>query len=184
MSGLAGFGKIFSRRSSEENRNDSFTLKARQIHKKRFTEHRYISKDASHGTQRHQDPYPSPCSSGEQRFSEGSIPLSLWDLKDLLALSLTWNEMNGSLPVEVGNMKALSEINLSGNRFSGNFPSALGNLDILQGLALRNNSFEGQIPESISKMISLEDLDLSNNNLSGSLPRSLTTLLHLTYFDV
>ncbi|KAJ4833674.1 hypothetical protein Tsubulata_045248, partial [Turnera subulata] len=107
--------------------------------------------------------------------------MSLWGLKDLLSLMLSFNSFNGSLPLQVGQMVALTQLDLSGNQFFGNIPSTLGQLKDLSTLFLWNNGFQGAIPESLGNLKGLEMLDLSSNNLSGNIPKSLEELKSLDY---
>ncbi|XP_042012424.1 receptor kinase-like protein Xa21 [Salvia splendens] len=113
-----------------------------------------------------------------------SIPTSLWDLKDLLILNLSFNSLSGVLPQKISNLRAAIDIDLSMNQLSGSIPSTIGKLQNLVNLSLANNRLEGSIPVSMGSMTGLVSLDLSHNNLSGSIPKSLEALQHLNYFNV
>ncbi|XP_047950291.1 probable LRR receptor-like serine/threonine-protein kinase At3g47570 [Salvia hispanica] len=113
-----------------------------------------------------------------------SIPLSLWDLKDLLNLDLSSNSLTGFIPREISNLGATISIDLSMNQLSGSIPDTIGKLQNLANLSLANNRLEGSIPVSMGSMISLVTLDLSHSNLSGSIPKSLEELQYLNYFNV
>ncbi|KAL1568009.1 non-specific serine/threonine protein kinase [Salvia divinorum] len=114
----------------------------------------------------------------------GTIPSSLWGLKDVITLVMFSNSLSGVLPQQIGNLRAATYIDLSMNKLSGSIPISIGELQELGVLSLANNKLEGSIPVSIGHMISLAALDLSQNNLSGSIPKSLEALQHLDYFNV
>ncbi|CAI9090638.1 OLC1v1025459C1 [Oldenlandia corymbosa var. corymbosa] len=114
-----------------------------------------------------------------------SMPLSLWNLIDLLQLDLSSNSLTGPLPPEISNLKmSLIGMDFSNNNFSGIIPSTIGDMKNLQNLSLKHNQLQGQIPETIGQMLSLERLDLSYNSLSGLIPISLENLQYLTLFNV
>ncbi|KAH7576012.1 hypothetical protein JRO89_XS02G0277400 [Xanthoceras sorbifolium] len=96
------------------------------------------------------------------------IPLSLWNLKDILQIDLSSNSLIGTLPLAFGNLKVVVDVDLSRNYLTGEIPTTIGGLQNLQNLSSGFNSLQGSIPESFGGLISLEFLDLSNNNLSGS----------------
>ncbi|KAK9214856.1 hypothetical protein WN944_006856 [Citrus x changshan-huyou] len=108
-----------------------------------------------------------------------SIPLTFWNLKDILYLNFSSNFFTGPLPLEIGNLKVLVGIDFSMNNFSGVIPMAIGGLKNLQYLFLGYNRLQGSIPDSFGDLISLISLNLSNNNLSGAIPASLEKLSYL-----
>ncbi|KAH9714606.1 protein kinase domain-containing protein [Citrus sinensis] len=108
-----------------------------------------------------------------------SIPLTFWNLKDILNLNFSSNFLTGSLPLEIGSLKVLVGIDLSRNNFSGVIPTEIGGLKNLEYLFLGYNRLQGSIPNSFGDLISLKFLNLSNNNLSGVIPASLEKLSYL-----
>ncbi|KAH9714598.1 protein kinase domain-containing protein [Citrus sinensis] len=108
-----------------------------------------------------------------------SIPLTFWNLKDILQLNLSSNFFTGPLPLEIGNLKVLVGIDFSMNDFSGVIPTEIGGLKNLEYLFLGYNRLQGSIPDSFGDLISLKFLNLSNNNLSGPIPASLEKLSYL-----
>ncbi|GAY67779.1 hypothetical protein CUMW_259180 [Citrus unshiu] len=108
-----------------------------------------------------------------------SIPLTFWNLKDILQLNFSSNFLTGPLPLEIGNLKVLIGIDFSMNNFSGVIPTEIGGLKYLEYLFLGYNRLQGLIPDSFGNLISLKFLNLSNNNLSGAIPASLEKLLYL-----
>ncbi|KAK9232089.1 hypothetical protein WN943_022332 [Citrus x changshan-huyou] len=108
-----------------------------------------------------------------------SIPLTFWNLKDILYLNFSSNFFTGPLPLEIGNLKVLIGIDFSMNNFSGVIPTEIGGLKNLESLFLGYNRLRGSIPDSFGDLISLKFLNLSNNNLSGAIPTSLEKLSYL-----
>ena len=96
------------------------------------------------------------------------------ELKELLTLDLSLNQLNGSIPRSVmDSMKNMQIIwNLSHNKLAGAIPQEIGGLVMVQEIDLSNNQFSGQIPESLKGCKNLYSLDLSSNQLSGDLPLS------------
>ncbi|GAY48609.1 hypothetical protein CUMW_113020 [Citrus unshiu] len=99
-----------------------------------------------------------------------SIPSSFWSLDSLL--------------FDIQNLKFLIELDLSRNQLSGDIPMTIGGLKDLATLSLAANKFHGPIPKSFGSLISLESLDLSSNNLYGEIPKSLEALLYLKQLNV
>ncbi|KAH9714609.1 protein kinase domain-containing protein [Citrus sinensis] len=108
-----------------------------------------------------------------------SIPLTFWNLKDILQLNISSNYFTGPLPLEIGNLKVLIGIDFSMNNFSGVIPTEIGGLKNLEYLFLGYNRLRGSIPDSFGDLISLKFLNLSNNNLFGAIPASLEKLSYL-----
>ncbi|EXC35175.1 Receptor-like protein 12 [Morus notabilis] len=59
------------------------------------------------------------------------------------------------------NLKYLSDLDLSFNNFSSEIPARIGNLTNLKYLSLSNAGFGGQIPQQISQLFKLVSLDFS-----------------------
>ncbi|KAH0739982.1 hypothetical protein KY290_033025 [Solanum tuberosum] len=112
-----------------------------------------------------------------------NIPAGL-NLKNLLRLDLSSNNLGGSLPLEIGNLKAVIYMDLSMNALSNGIPGEIGGLQNLIHLSLRDNKLQGSIPGSMTSMSALEFLDLSQNNVSGLIPKSMEKLQNLKYFNV
>ncbi|XP_059291023.1 receptor kinase-like protein Xa21 [Lycium ferocissimum] len=66
---------------------------------------------------------------------------SLGNLKDLLALNLSSNNMGDSLPPEIGKLKAMIQIDLSMNQVSNGIPREIGGMQNLVSLSLSHNQF-------------------------------------------
>ncbi|XP_052188014.1 leucine-rich repeat receptor protein kinase EMS1 [Diospyros lotus] len=109
----------------------------------------------------------------------GSIPVSLWNSKNLMEFSAAFNLLEGNLPIEIGNALALERLVLNNNNFGGKIPSEIGNLRALSVLSLNSNFFEGTIPVELGNCIALTTLDLGNNRFNGSFPEELADLPQL-----
>ncbi|KAL6329857.1 hypothetical protein AAG906_037957 [Vitis piasezkii] len=108
--------------------------------------------------------------------SEGPIPPSIGNLRNLTTLSLSKNELFGSIPQEIGLLRFLNILELSYNNFTGPIPHSIGNLK-LDELYIHENKLSGSIPQEIGLLRSLKNLDLSMNDLSKiGLLRSLLVL--------
>ncbi|XP_061993723.1 receptor kinase-like protein Xa21 [Rosa rugosa] len=110
--------------------------------------------------------------------------MSLWNLKNLLFLNLSFNSLSGDLPTSMRKTKVLQIIALSSNQISGNIPTVIGEFQSLSSLYLSNNMFVGSVPQSFGDLKGLELLDLSYNNLSGTIPKSLEMLKYLKYLNL
>ncbi|XP_008341680.3 receptor-like protein EIX1 [Malus domestica] len=106
----------------------------------------------------------------DNQFS-GPIPRKLGDaMPSLTDLDLSRNSLNGSIPLSIGNLRQLMTIVVSNNQLSGEIPHFWNNMPLLYILDVSNNSLSGSIPSSLGSLISLRFLILSSNNLSGELP--------------
>ncbi|KAK2432769.1 receptor protein [Trifolium repens] len=83
-------------------------------------------------------------------------------------------------------LRHLQELYLSYTNFNSSIPSGFSKLEKLTILDLSNSHFYGTLSNSISNLTHLTYLDLSHNDLSGAIPSSLFTLpslekIHLEY---
>ncbi|GLJ41871.1 hypothetical protein SUGI_0866950 [Cryptomeria japonica] len=92
----------------------------------------------------------------------GNLPLSLWDLPNLLLLNLSNNQLEGFLPQQISHN--FWGVNLHGNKLYGSLPA----LDFVTYLLDQSdNEFNGSIPARIGTSTFLL---LSRNNLTGEIP--------------
>lgn len=112
------------------------------------------------------------------------VPSSFWRLRDILELNLSDNALTGFLPLDVGNLRAVIFLDLSRNQILGSIPRAITGLQNLQILNIAHNKLEGNIPDSFGSVISLSSLDLSQNNLVGMIPKSLESLRDLKFINL
>jgi Leucine-rich repeat (LRR) protein len=61
----------------------------------------------------------------------GSLPDSLYNLKNLKKLSLSGHAFRGEIKTEIGNLSNLTEFKINGNEFIGTLPSEIGLLEQL-----------------------------------------------------
>ncbi|XP_044947851.1 receptor-like protein EIX2 [Hordeum vulgare subsp. vulgare] len=138
----------------------------------------------------------------------GTIPCSLFELKELKFLDLSDNLLNGTMPncLRAPKFSSITMLNLNNNILSGEFPSFLqrckelkfldlacnkftgslptwiwSKLPYLAFLRLRSNMISGGIPEELTKMKGLQYLDIASNNISGNIPLSLGNLIAMAH---
>ncbi|XP_074284260.1 receptor-like protein EIX2 [Silene latifolia] len=92
------------------------------------------------------------------------------NLKYLVDIDVSYNNLSGSIPDRMTKLSALISLNLSYNQLSGTIPENIGGLKSLFALDLSNNKLGGSIPTSMGELYSLSHLNLSYNNLSGQIP--------------
>lgn len=113
-----------------------------------------------------------------------TIPITIWNLNNLLTFSASSNKLSCHIPPDIGNLKAMHLIDLLMNNLSGNFPTTIDSLEMLINISLAHNRLEGPLPDSLGKVPSLETLDFLYNYLTDEIQKSLEALTYLRYFDV
>jgi Leucine-rich repeat (LRR) protein len=111
----------------------------------------------------------------------GTIPSSIAQLTQLVALNLSLNALNGTIPDCVGELAVLTELYLGRNRLSGTIPATLGQLTQLKVLALEYNLLTATLPDSFQQLTQLTQLHLDGNLLNGTIPSTLGGLTQLTH---
>ncbi|KAH6767933.1 hypothetical protein C2S51_000161 [Perilla frutescens var. frutescens] len=120
----------------------------------------------------------------------GQIPSCLGNLSSLREIYMSRNEFNSNIASvswfhkDASNVKNLVALDLSWNQLSGKIPSTISQLQNLVRLSLSRNKLTGSVVEFLTDLKDLQHLDLSHNNLSGRIPKSLEALSCLNYFDV
>ena len=94
-------------------------------------------------------------------------------MPDLTYLDIARNSLNGSIPLSIGNLKSMTNLAIFHNRLFGEIPDFWKNTSDLYFLDMSNNSLSGTIPSSIGSLNILKFLMLSKNNLSGEVPSTL-----------
>ncbi|CAL9115672.1 unnamed protein product [Musa textilis] len=120
-----------------------------------------------------------------ENYLSGGIPQTLWSLRQLEYLDLSWNfKIAGHVAALLGNLTSLRHLGLGNNLISGEIPSTVGNFVQLQYQDLFNNSITGEIPSSIGNLTDLVYLDLSRNFIVGQMPPNLGDLTKLISLDL
>ncbi|XP_007214150.2 probable leucine-rich repeat receptor-like protein kinase At1g35710 [Prunus persica] len=105
----------------------------------------------------------------ENHFN-GTIPLSICNLKNLLVLSLRSNELSGKFPQAWSLLQEIWVIDVAYNNLSGKLPNSIGVPGSLFMLKVNNNNLDGEIPLSLQNCTSLRHIDLANNRFTGTIP--------------
>ncbi|KAF3683331.1 putative late blight resistance protein -like protein R1B-17-like [Capsicum annuum] len=142
-----------------------------------------------------------------------ALPSSIWKLKCLVKLDMSYcfkveslpEEIDGGLLKDIGCLHSLEELTLSGNNFEY-FPQSIAQLSALRFLGLSHckkinfelivgmknlealnlsycNLIDGELPDDIGCLSSLKELNLSGNNF-GHLPRRIAELGALRCLDL
>ena len=120
----------------------------------------------------------------------GTLPGSLWKLRNLRALRLQSNsELEGHLKEILSeNMTTIRYLDLAFNRLSGDFPGEIiahmKSLIELQLCCQTGKGLDGKIPVDIGNLEELEVLSLGENTLHGPIPRSISRLKKIWFLDL
>ncbi|XP_060190906.1 probable LRR receptor-like serine/threonine-protein kinase At3g47570 [Lycium barbarum] len=138
----------------------------------------------------------------------GQIPNEVGNLRSLLILDISGNNLVGSIPTSIGNLRNLQVLNLyentltgligdslcklqrlgniyfGQNQLPGSLPNCLGNVTSLREIYLGSNKLSSNIPASLGNLKDLVVLDLSSNNMGGSLPAEIGNLKVAVYMDL
>ncbi|KAM2511960.1 hypothetical protein PS1_036287 [Malus domestica] len=98
-----------------------------------------------------------------------TIPPSVFNMKQLLILSLRSNQFHGEFRLAWSVGSKMTFLDVSQNNLSGNIPTSLGVLSSLEVLKLNNNNFDGEIPNSLQNCSWLRSIDLGDNKLFGKI---------------
>jgi len=82
----------------------------------------------------------------------GTIPPSLGQLENLIALDLNGNNLVGEIPEELYSASELKNLFLASNNLVGTISTSIGNLTNLVVLWFDDNEFVGTIPEEIRQI--------------------------------
>nr|KYP60248.1 putative LRR receptor-like serine/threonine-protein kinase At4g08850 family [Cajanus cajan] len=114
-----------------------------------------------------------------------SFPSWLWGKTGLKGLIVSHNSLVGKISPLICNLKSLVHLDLSFNNLSGMVPSCLGSsIQSLKALLLRGNKLIGPIPHTYTIRSALRAIDMSYNNLQDQLPRALVNCRMLEFIDV
>ncbi|KAM3239315.1 receptor kinase-like protein Xa21 [Capsicum annuum] len=118
---------------------------------------------------------------------QGRIPDEVGNLRSLLDLDLSGNNLAGSIPTAIRNLRNLQRFNLSNNKltgFVGSLPNYLGNITSLREIHLGSDKLSCNMLQSLGNLQDLVVLDLSSNNIVGSLPPEIGNLKVVTLTDL
>jgi len=108
----------------------------------------------------------------------GTIPVGLTKLTDLIEIYLFESGISGTLP-DIGNLGKLEHLALQDNDLSGTIPPSLYGLTTLENLYLSSNRFSGTIPPDVGNLVSLKQFWLYGNLFSGAVPSDVSRLTSL-----
>jgi hypothetical protein len=118
-----------------------------------------------------------------QNDISGTIPSELGRLSLLEELSLAGNtDIVGSLPLELYNLRNLQWLVASHTSLGGTLATNIGNLQELQVLNLVHCPIAGTIPTEIGLLTRLQWLQLANTNVEGTIPNELSELSSLSKY--
>ncbi|KAL2930794.1 LRR receptor-like serine/threonine-protein kinase FLS2 [Bienertia sinuspersici] len=109
----------------------------------------------------------------------GSLPSSIINCTQLLALSLSFNRLTGELPQGLGGLSKMTFFSVANNSMSGNIPDDIFDCLSLETLDLGRNNFSGPLKPSIGKMSNLRRLQLHSNSFKGEIPPEIGNLSRL-----
>ncbi|KAL3714602.1 hypothetical protein ACJRO7_006504 [Eucalyptus globulus] len=110
----------------------------------------------------------------------GALPPWICNLRLVITLDLSSNDLIGVLPVCLGNIsESLMILNLKGNNFCGNIPELLVRGTRLMMLDLSDNQLQGNLPRSLANCKMLEFINFANNLIVDSFPSWLGSLPEL-----
>ena len=122
---------------------------------------------------------------------DGTLPPSLWKLRNLLGLCIKGNKgLSGHLSnILSANMTTLLRVELAFNNLSKEIPGKiLAGMKLLVKLQLccqKGSGLDGEIPEEIGNLTELQVLSLGGNlGLHGLIPKSIAKLKKLYFFDL
>ncbi|KAK3404318.1 hypothetical protein EUGRSUZ_K00624 [Eucalyptus grandis] len=109
-----------------------------------------------------------------------ALPPWICNLRLVITLDLSSNDLTGVLPVCLGNIsESLMILNLKGNNFCGNIPELLVRGTRLMMLDLSDNQLQGNLPRSLANCKMLEFINFANNLIVDSFPSWLGSLPEL-----
>ncbi|VVA22054.1 PREDICTED: LRR receptor [Prunus dulcis] len=100
----------------------------------------------------------------------GTIPLSICNLKGMEVISLRNNQLFGEFPQRWSLWSRISIIDVSHNNLSGNIPSSMGTPSYLELFKVNNNNFVGEILLSLQNCTDLTILNIGHNKFTGNIP--------------
>ena len=119
------------------------------------------------------------------QFSNGGIPTTIGNLKELEAFAVDSAFSSGIIPTEIGRCTSLQLLALRSSGLTGTLPTELGLCTSLTGLQIYRARFSSvSIPSELGNLGQLRELVLSESHLVGTLPTELGRLTNLERLDV
>ena len=121
---------------------------------------------------------------------DGTLPRSLWKLRNLQGLCIGSNKELSGQPSEIlsANMTSILRLSLAFNKLSGKIPgkivAGMKSLVKIQLCCQMGEGLTGEIPEDIGNLTELQVLSLGGNKLHGSIPKSIAKLKKLWFLDL
>ena len=120
----------------------------------------------------------------------GTLPRSLWKLRNLQGLCIDYNKGLLGHPGEIlsANMTSLLRVDLAFNHLSGQIPgeilAKMKSLVKIQLCCQTGEGLTGEIPKDIGNLTELQVLSIGENRLYGSIPKSIENLQKLWFLDL
>ena len=99
----------------------------------------------------------------------GEIPSSLFQLRSLVELSLSYNVFSGSLNLKTAQLDSIQRLMAYGNALQGPLPTELGLLTQTTVLDLSENSFTGTLPTELENLTALKSLSIHQTSSDAGL---------------
>ncbi|KAE9593509.1 hypothetical protein Lal_00029312 [Lupinus albus] len=121
---------------------------------------------------------------GENEYTEGEVPVTLGNLKNLTWLYLGGSNLIGEIPESIYEMKTLETLDISRNKISGKLSRSIFKLEKLYKIELFANNLTGEIPVELANLTNLHEIDISANNMHGALPEQIGNMKNLVVFQL
>lgn len=121
---------------------------------------------------------------GNNQFTEGRIPESLGNLKNLSWLFLSNCKRVGEIPESIFGLTEMDTFDLSRNKISGTLSKSISEFRKVTKIELFANNLTGEIPPMLANLTLLNEFDISANHFYGKLPPELGNLKNLTVFQL
>lgn len=105
----------------------------------------------------------------------GTIPEALFQMSNMIILTLSGNNLEGEIPTDLSNLKNIRNIYLGGNNLTGRLPQKWPDSENYVIIDFSRNQFTGSIPPEMQKLTQSSKLDfkglwLNDNELTGEVP--------------